>query len=158
MTDREFFLKRRQAELPVFMSVLRALPVETLCYRPHERSASAEEIVWTLTKELGNCLDVVARWKTEWSEETAPPAPAMLDLFEQRSNELIRHTVALDEAEWQQPIQFFHKGRLVMEQPLGQFLWFLFFDAIHHRGQLSAYLRPMGGKVPPIYGPSADSA
>jgi uncharacterized damage-inducible protein DinB len=27
---------------------------------------------------------------------------------------------------------------------------------IHHRGQLSAYLRPMGGKVPAIYGPSAD--
>ena len=33
----------------------------------------------------------------------------------------------------------------------------LFFDAIHHRGQLSAYLRPMGGKVPSIYGPSADT-
>jgi uncharacterized damage-inducible protein DinB len=27
---------------------------------------------------------------------------------------------------------------------------------IHHRGQLSAYLRPMGAKVPSIYGPSAD--
>jgi len=30
------------------------------------------------------------------------------------------------------------------------------FDAIHHRGQLSAYLRPMGAKVPSICGPSAD--
>jgi uncharacterized damage-inducible protein DinB len=29
--------------------------------------------------------------------------------------------------------------------------------SIHHRGQLSAYLRPMGGKVPSIYGPSGDS-
>ena len=28
--------------------------------------------------------------------------------------------------------------------------------SIHHRGQLSSYLRPMGGKVPSIYGPSAD--
>jgi uncharacterized damage-inducible protein DinB len=27
----------------------------------------------------------------------------------------------------------------------------------HHRGQLSAYLRAMGGKVPSIYGPSADT-
>jgi uncharacterized damage-inducible protein DinB len=40
---------------------------------------------------------------------------------------------------------------------VSQFLWFILFDAIHHRGQLSAYLRPMGGKVPSIYGPSADS-
>jgi uncharacterized damage-inducible protein DinB len=29
--------------------------------------------------------------------------------------------------------------------------------SVHHRGQLSAYLRPMGGKVPGIYGPSADT-
>jgi uncharacterized damage-inducible protein DinB len=45
---------------------------------------------------------------------------------------------------------------MVSEQPVGTFLWFILFDAIHHRGQLSAYLRPMGGKVPSIYGPSAD--
>jgi uncharacterized damage-inducible protein DinB len=36
-------------------------------------------------------------------------------------------------------------------------MWDFFFDAIHHRGQLSTYLRPMGGTVPSIYGPSADS-
>ena len=35
-------------------------------------------------------------------------------------------------------------------------LWYLFFDAIHHRGQLSTYIRPMGGKVRSIYGPSGD--
>ena len=48
-------------------------------------------------------------------------------------------------------------GKVVSEQPVGQFLWFILFDAIHHRGQLAAYLRPMGGKVPAIYGPSADA-
>ncbi|HST77514.1 MAG TPA: DinB family protein [Verrucomicrobiae bacterium] len=34
--------------------------------------------------------------------------------------------------------------------------WGFLLDQIHHRGQLSIYLRPMGVKVPPIYGPSAD--
>ena len=29
--------------------------------------------------------------------------------------------------------------------------------SVHHRGQLSSYLRPMGGKVPGIYGPTADT-
>ncbi len=43
------------------------------------------------------------------------------------------------------------------EQPIGEFLWFILFDAIHHRGQLSTYIRPMGGQVPAIYGPSGDS-
>ena len=40
--------------------------------------------------------------------------------------------------------------------PISGFLWMFFFDAIHHRGQLSTYIRPMGGKVPSIYGPSGD--
>jgi len=42
------------------------------------------------------------------------------------------------------------------QDTIGQFLWGFLFDCIHHRGQLSTYLRPMGGKVPSIYGPSAD--
>ena len=37
-------------------------------------------------------------------------------------------------------------------------LWAVLFDAIHHRGQLSLYIRLTGGKVPAIYGPSADEA
>jgi uncharacterized damage-inducible protein DinB len=35
-------------------------------------------------------------------------------------------------------------------------LWFLLSDEIHHRGQFSIYLRMADGKVPSIYGPSAD--
>ena len=37
-----------------------------------------------------------------------------------------------------------------------QLAWILFLDAVHHRGQLSTHLRPMGSTVPSIYGPSAD--
>jgi uncharacterized damage-inducible protein DinB len=35
-------------------------------------------------------------------------------------------------------------------------LWFMLMDSIHHRGQLSVYVRMTGGKVPSIYGPSGD--
>jgi len=35
-------------------------------------------------------------------------------------------------------------------------LWLMLHDQIHHRGQLSVYLRLVGAKVPSIYGPSAD--
>jgi uncharacterized damage-inducible protein DinB len=55
-------------------------------------------------------------------------------------------------------IRFLYQGNVVMERPTVEFLWDFMFDAIHHRGQLSAYLRPMGAKVPSIYGPSADDA
>ena len=38
----------------------------------------------------------------------------------------------------------------------GDLLWFAVMDGVNHRGQLAVYLRMAGGKVPAIYGPSAD--
>ena len=157
MTSREFYLERRRAENPVFLRLIKALPPDRLDYRPHERSPSAEQIMWTMTKELRSCLDVVTQNKTEWTTEPPPPFAEMLGLFEQWSGELADYVEKMDEASWNRVAQFYVNGAVVSERPVGQFLWFILFDGIHHRGQLSAYLRPMGGKVPAIYGPSADS-
>ena len=44
-----------------------------------------------------------------------------------------------------------------MQMPAVQFLSLALKHSVHHRGQLSSYLRAMGGKVPGIYGPSADT-
>ena len=44
-----------------------------------------------------------------------------------------------------------------MNWPAVQFIGFANNHSIHHRGQLAAYLRAMGSKVPNIYGPSADA-
>ena len=40
--------------------------------------------------------------------------------------------------------------------PVAEFLWFMLMDSVHQHGQLSVYVRCAGGKVPSIYGPSAD--
>ena len=45
----------------------------------------------------------------------------------------------------------------LMQLPAVSFLSLAVKHSVHHRGQLSAYLRAMGGKVPGIYGPSADT-
>ena len=156
MTTREFFLERQRAELPAFMKVLRALPKERLGYKPDERSPSAEQLVWTLANEFKVCSDVAATSRGEWKMDAAPPLDQMLTLFEKSSSDLADRVSRMDEAAWDKKAQFYYQGKMVSEQPVGQFLWFVLFDAIHHRGQLSAYLRPMGGKVPAIYGPSAD--
>jgi uncharacterized damage-inducible protein DinB len=42
------------------------------------------------------------------------------------------------------------------ETTRGKMAWGLLLDLIHHRGQLSVYIRNMGGRVPAIYGPSGD--
>lgn len=157
MTLRDFYLERRRAELPIFMRVLKSLPAGSLSYKPHDRSPSAEQVVWTLTKELKSCLDAATQFRAEWKVDSPPPLPEILALFEKWSNELTDAVAEMDESSWNRVAQFYYNGKVVSEQPVGQFLWFILFDAIHHRGQLSAYLRPMGGTVPSIYGPSADS-
>jgi uncharacterized damage-inducible protein DinB len=156
VTLREFYIDRRRAESPAFLRVLKELPTDAVDYKPHERSPTAQQLVWTLTSELKACLDVVTQNKTERQSLPPPPLPEMVQLFEQWSNELKNCVSKMDEASWNRTAQFYYNGKVVSEQPVGQFLWFILFDAIHHRGQLSAYLRPMGGKVPAIYGPSAD--
>lgn len=156
MTSREFFLERRRAELPAFLRVLRALPEDRLDYRPHESSPSARQLASTITFGLRACVNVATNRRSEWRNEPPPPLPELIASFERLSAELDERVSAMDDAAWEQRAQFYVGDRLVSEQPVSVFLWFILFDGIHHRGQLSAYLRPMGGKVPAIYGPSGD--
>ena len=135
MSDTAFYKARREAELPAFRKVLEAMPRERFDYRPHERSPAARDIAWTLTVETKACCAFVDEGRVDW-QHVDPPG--------------------LDDEAWSKPVGLYVNGKLMRERPLGEFLWFMFFDAIHHRGQLSTYIRPMGGKVPAIYGPSGD--
>jgi len=109
-----------------------------------------------VTNELKALIDVVETGKSEWENIKPPSRDEMIRMFEKWSTELLDKVAALDDASQERNAQFLYQGKVVMERPTVEFLWDFMFDAIHHRGQLSAYLRPMGAKVPSIYGPSAD--
>jgi uncharacterized damage-inducible protein DinB len=53
--------------------------------------------------------------------------------------------------DFERPVDFYG-----MQISLGQALWYELFDHIHHRGQISVYMRLAGAKLPSIYGPTAD--
>jgi uncharacterized damage-inducible protein DinB len=157
MNEREFFLERRGVESGVFDRVIGALPQDKFDYRPHDRSPSARDLVWTLAHEARACCDIIDTGRLDWRHEEPPADGAQIvSDCHQTYAALSKRAAALDQTGWQRKVQFFVEGKLMQEPPLGQFLWYLFFDAIHHRGQLSTYIRPMGGKVPSIYGPSGD--
>ncbi|MFM7079706.1 MAG: DinB family protein, partial [Bacteroidota bacterium] len=62
------------------------------------------------------------------------------------------------DASWEnEPVELKINGNSILTIPRMQMMWFFFFDVIHHRGQLSSYVRPMGGKNPAVYGYSADT-
>ena len=50
MSEREFFFERRGVEFGAFDRVIGALPQDKFDFRPHERSQSARELVWTLSR------------------------------------------------------------------------------------------------------------
>jgi uncharacterized damage-inducible protein DinB len=157
MTILEFLRSRRKAKYPVFAKVLKAMPTGRFDYRPHERSPSAAEIVWTLAHETRACCDLVDTGEFNWVAETPPAdAEAIVSAFQKHYAVLDDRIARMDESSWQKKARLLIDGQLFREAPVGEFLWYIFFDAIHHRGQLSTYIRPMGGQVPSIYGPSGD--
>jgi uncharacterized damage-inducible protein DinB len=157
MALKEFLQSRRKAEYPTFVKVMNALPAERFDYRPHERSPSAAEIVWTLARETQACCDIVDRGVMNWVPEPPPADPnAIISEFHKHYKALDDRIKNMDDEGWQSKAKIMIDGKLYREAPAGEFLWYIFFDAIHHRGQLSTYIRPMGGQVPSIYGPSGD--
>jgi uncharacterized damage-inducible protein DinB len=158
MTNRQFFLKCWQAEHPTFLKVLKAVPADRLDYRPDPRSRSAAELVWLQVLEKRCWFELLETGMINW-KVTAPPndLASMISTYERAHDELLPHVEKLDDDTWdRRSTQFLIDGRVFIETTLGHMFWIGLFDAIHHRGQLSVYLRPMGGKVPSIYGPSAD--
>jgi uncharacterized damage-inducible protein DinB len=158
MTNLEFCIARRKAELPAFVRVLKALPAGRLDYRPHPKSRSAAELAWVLAAEEAALLDLLNTGTIDWKEQPPPGLDQIVGTFERSAAEVNARLEKLDAAGWQKPAKFVMGGQVAWEDTTEQMFWGFLFDAIHHRGQLSTYLRPMGGKVPAIYGPSADDS
>lgn len=157
MNTREYYSECFKNEKPRFVRVIRAVPADKVAYRPHPRSNSAGDIVWLLASELRDACDLVDNLKVNY---VPTPAPKTLQesaaAYERNAGELEKRLAKIDDARWGQKAQFLMDGNVAWESTLGDMLYGFLFDAIHHRGQLSSYLRPMGAKVPSIYGPSAD--
>ncbi|HTO86893.1 MAG TPA: DinB family protein [Thermoanaerobaculia bacterium] len=157
MNTREYYVQCFQAERPKFLRVIRAVPPDQIAYRPHPRSSSAGDLVWLLASELADACEIADHLKVNFVER---PAPKILEesaaAYERNADELEKRLARLNDARWEQKAQFLMDGKVAWEASLGDMLFGFLFDAIHHRGQLSSYLRPMGAKVPSIYGPSAD--
>ena len=153
---REYYLECLEAETPKFVRVMKAVPVDQASYRPHPRSTSAGDLVWLLASELRDACEVVDHGTVTFVPRPAPPIPESVAAYERNAGDFEKRIASIDDARWDSPAKFLVDGNVVWETSLGDMLYGFLFDAIHHRGQLSSYLRPMGAKVPSIYGPSAD--
>lgn len=159
MSTREFFIQRWEAELPAFGKVLRAVPHDQLAYKPHDRSTAAGALAWQLAEEQKQLLELLETGQVDFKVNPHPSkATDIVAAWDKATEELKKKLKAADDAKWTRPGKFLMGGKVAWSDTVENIFWGYLFDMVHHRGQLSAYLRPMGGKVPAIYGPSADDS
>jgi uncharacterized damage-inducible protein DinB len=157
---KEYFLEVFPAEIPKFVNVINALPADKMTWKPDPKSRTAIELASVMATELGDIAKMLATGSFEYDpthqKVFATPAEAAAEF--KTNADMIKNSVAgLSDADWEGKAAMMMNGKAVWESTRGGMVWGFLFDLIHHRGQLATYIRPMGGKVPAIYGPSADA-
>ena len=143
------------------MRVLRALPADKADTKLHASVKTAKELAWTFAMERYLAKRV---WNDEFAKGMTPGnPPAMPDKFEdvvktieQMSADYRALIESASDSDLEANVHFFTAPKTMGEIRRIDWIWFLLHDEIHHRGQFSILLRMAGGKVPSIYGPSAD--
>ena len=151
MDEKTLFMNFWNNESKTTRNVLARIP-EGSDYRPDPKSRTAQEIAWQIVCEEKMIIEALEDGKAEWAP---PPMPAamkdVLRTYEQQSARMAARWQALPPERWDGALEFFGSQR-----PASPMAWSFLFDIVHHRGQITTYLRPMGSTVPQIYGPSGD--
>ena len=153
----DFYIPIVAQEVETNVRVFNAVPEEERDYRPHPNSMSALEIarhmsledVWFLQAVIDGQFGPVPP-QGEDSEVTS--VADAIDVYNEKMPTLMEQVKSLSGEQLTQEVSLMGTFNL----PAIGFLSFMLRHTVHHRGQLSAYLRPMGSKVPKIYGGSAD--
>ena len=143
-----------QHEWMTTYKVLTAIPEGNKDYKPEPNSRAAFELarhlagadVWFLNGVINGEFG-----DPRSSEPTSATVAELGDWYKHAFPKTLEQVLALDGAKLTQTIDFFG-----MKMPAVNVILFALVHMVHHRGQLAAYLRPMGGKVPSIYGGSHD--
>ena len=151
MDERTLFTGFWTKESNTTRKVLARIP-EDSDYRPDPKSRTAQEIAWQIVCEEKMLIDALESGKAEWAPAPMPPTmKAVVEAYAQQSAGMEKRWNALPAGRWDGTIDFSGSQR-----SSSSLAWSFLFDIIHHRGQLTTYLRPMGSTVPQVYGPTAD--
>ena len=155
----EQFTGLMESEVPATVKVLGAVGSGNVDYKPDAKSRSAREIAAHIAVADNWFLQSIIDGKFDFNHEAAEKAEASLKsaadivaFYQRNVPDRITQVRALPADKLTREIDFFG----MMKAPAVTFLGMANNHSVHHRGQLAAYLRPMGSKVPAIYGGSAD--
>jgi uncharacterized damage-inducible protein DinB len=149
--EKSLFTEFWTTEAKTTRKVLARIP-EGSDYRPDPKSRTAREIAWQIVCEEKMIIDALESGRAEWAPPALPKTmKEVLEAYEKQRAAMAARWKALPPERWTGTLEFFGSSR-----PASPMAWSFLFDIVHHRGQITTYLRPMGSTVPQIYGPSAD--
>ena len=142
-------------EVATTKRVLAAIPDGKKDYRPDPHARTAWELAWHLANTDVQFMDGIADLKFTMSNPAEADKPKtiaeLVDWYDRNMKRASDRVHGLSAEQLLTPVQFF-----MFNLPAVFYLGFLNNHSIHHRGELATYLRPMGSKVPAIYGGSFD--
>lgn len=152
----ELLLGAIEQEAQTTKKVISAIPDGRGDYRPDPKSRTAMELAWHIASSETWFLNGIAQGEFPHEEMPMPEevrtGADVVAWYEKALPAATATVRGLPAEKLTAPVSFFG----VANHPAVVYLTFLNVHSVHHRGQLSAYLRPMGSKVPSIYGGSAD--
>ncbi len=152
------FLPGLRNEQRLTKTVIQAIPADKGEYRPDPNAKSAMELAWHIAVTEMRFMEAVANGQFDLSPRPIPGSiKNSADLVEWYDENFEPHFQALTKLSDDQLMKIVD-FRGLFQLPAVMYLNFILHHSVHHRGQLSVYLRPMGSKVPAIYGESYDSA
>jgi uncharacterized damage-inducible protein DinB len=143
-----------QQEWMTTVKVIQSIPENNKNWKPDEKARSAWELATHLAESDVWFLDGVLNQKfgaPDSAKSHAQSTAELVDWYKKNMPARLERVLAMDGPRLAQTVEFFG-----MHMPNAHYLVFCAVHGAHHRGQLASYLRPMGGKVPSIYGGSAD--
>ena len=148
------YISERRREMQTTLRVLQAYPESKIDLKPAEKSRTAAELVMILAVEervLQALMQTGSTDPTLLNFEAPSSMAEIISIWQQAVAANDEALAVMSHGEFERPVDFY--GRHIS---LGQALWYELFDHIHHRGQISVYMRLAGAKLPSIYGPTAD--
>jgi len=152
------FLPGLRNEHRITKSIIEAIPRDKGDYRPDAISKTAMELAWHIVVAEMRFLDALPAGGFDFSPRPRPDSirnsQELADWYAEQIEPRFEKLTALSNEQLLKVVDL----RGMFQQPAVMYLDLLIRHSVHHRGQLSMYLRPMGAKVPSIYGESYDAA
>ncbi len=155
LATREAMVADLEREMETTAKVVAAIPDNQRDYRPDPKARTAWELAWHIVSTEVQMLEEIAEMKFSMEPRYPDEPKNVADMVKWYKEHLPPAATKVRKLTAQQlltPVDFYGAFKF----PDFVYISFVGKHSIHHRGQLSTYLRPMGSKIPSIYGGSAD--